>query len=153
LSEPFADFLASSSQTLQDAQKSLLALKEKVAVAAQFYCEKTDSFKLEELLGTFSEFSKQFLLAIDQNVARKTAARKAAERKKAMEEMKEQKTEEGAVIDTLVARVQKGDFSRGMSSSVKPAAGTPAKADVFARAMNKAAANTSEVKSELFAFA
>ncbi len=121
-----------------------------MAVAAQFFCEKTDSFKLEELLATFAEFSKQLVQAIDQNAARKAAARKAADRKKAMDDMKDKQAapSDGAVVDNLVARVQKGDFSRGMSKAAAATSTTDAKGSSSSLA-NAASTDTKVSSSKL----
>jgi hypothetical protein len=103
-----------------------------------FFCEKPD-FKIEDLLGTFHEFSRQFVAAMDQNAARKAAAKKAEERKRAMESMqdKQKVIVEGAVIDSLVARVQMGDFSRGSSTaSLSGASSSPKTMPKFARGVS-----------------
>ena len=119
LESHFSDFLSDARSKLDAAQTRMEKLKGEVLVAAQFFCEKPDSFKLEELLNTFAAFTQQFVAAIDQNNARKAAARKAEERKKAMEGLKDKQAAigEGSVVDTLLGRVQKGDFSRGMSKA------------------------------------
>ncbi len=129
-----------------------------VHAAGLFFCEKPD-FKIEELLNVFGEFSRQFVAAIDQNNARKLAAKKAEDRKKAMESMQERQkaAPEGAVIDSLVARVQKGDFSRGMSSAApafaRGASSTSNQGPQFPRSASNYArmAMSPTAKAEIFA--
>lgn len=151
LTASFTEFLSSSRASLDACQTHIKDLKAKVAVAAQFFCEKTDSFKLEELLATFAEFSKQLVQAIDQNAARKAAARKAADRKKAMDEMKDKQAvpSDGAVVDNLVARVQKGDFTRGMSKAAAATSTTDAKGSSLSLAASTDAKGSSSTLAKI----
>ena len=131
----FSDFLNLAKSNIDILNENFKTLKEKCAQLAKYFCEKADSFKVEEFLGTMFEFARQFVAAIEQNAARKVAAKKAEERKKAMEQMQEKTKEvsKGAVIDSLLSMVHKGDFSRsasGMASKAPPTSQpTPSKPD------------------------
>ena len=145
IADSFASFLTEATASVADLESKFKNLKDKVAAIAKRFCEKPD-FKIEDFIATLNEFSKQFVLAIDQNNAKRIAAKKAEDRKKALEEVKEKQAvnTEGCVVDALLAKVQKGLFTAPAASSTAQAK----KEDKFAAAMAAAAASSTTAGSK-----
>ncbi|CAH1777295.1 unnamed protein product [Owenia fusiformis] len=121
------DFLKYAKSEMHELQEDLKEMEELRVELADFFCEDTSTFKLEECLKTLQTFCLKFKKAIEENKQRRVAEEKAEQRKKLQEEKEKKRhsgdvgtqekkrptsgnslEEDGSIVDKLLGDIRSG---------------------------------------------
>ncbi|XP_071951064.1 uncharacterized protein [Antedon mediterranea] len=131
--EQMVEFLLNAKEDLKELQEMLEDVEKLRIKLAEYLCEDTTTFKLEDCFGVFKVFCDKFKKAIEENEQRRIQEKRVQLRKQQREEQEKNKRkdkkkirqtkslptgkESGAIVDRLLGHIREGFHKRSIGSS------------------------------------